>query len=376
MSQAATERHESYLTQLTSLPTASGREHRVIDWITAWSAKRPNTVIRHDRFGNLMLSRRGAAARKPIIFTAHLDHPAFVVTGVEGRRVLAEFRGGVHADFFPGAGVRLFHADRRPQRGVVRDFTPLDQAHPFHRVAAVFPRDVHARVGDVMTWDLPPARIRGGRLWAPACDDLAAVAAALAAFETVHRSARPGPDVRVLLTRAEEVGFIGALAACRSRLIPKQARLIPLEVSKSFPESPIGAGPIIRVGDRISIFNHALTYQLVQLAQSLDADRPDFRWQRKLMPGGACEATAFQEFGFSAACICLPLGNYHNMDEDAGRIAAETIALTDYHNLIQLLAAIARRLDQSGKPDALRTRLDRLFEQRVHLLDGSVPPSA
>ena len=40
------------------------------------------------------------------------------------------------------------------------------------------------------------------------------------------------------------------------------------------------------------------------------------------MPGGACEATAFSAYGYESTCLCLPLGNYHNMhdiDVVAGR---------------------------------------------------------
>src|SRR5690606_19566565 len=115
-----------------------------------------------------------------------------------------------------------------------------------------FTKDPAAKKGDLVTWALPAAAIRAGRLHAPACDNLAGVAAALAAFERSLR--KRGSDVRVLLTRAEEIGFIGAMAACRSGLIPKRARLIVLENSRSFADSPIGGGPIVRVGDKTSTF--------------------------------------------------------------------------------------------------------------------------
>ena len=60
--------------------------------------------------------------------------------------------------------------------------------------------------------------------------------------------------VALLFTRSEEIGFIGAIGAAREGTVPKGARLVCLENSRSFPhDSPIGAGPIVRVGDRLSV---------------------------------------------------------------------------------------------------------------------------
>jgi endoglucanase len=191
---------------------------------------------------------------------------------------------------------------------------------------------------------------------------------------------KPPTDVRLLLTRAEEVGFAGAIAACGSGLIPHDALLINLENSKSDPtDSPIGGGPIVRVGDRQSTFDPDATYRLGRLAQHL-ADQPSpqgqtpFAFQRKLMPGGICEASAFVAWGYRAGALCLPLGNYHNMDETTGRIAAEHIALADFDRLVTLLTALARpgAWEDPQIAGGLRQRLEGLFDRRRALLEESV----
>jgi hypothetical protein len=194
--------------------------------------------------------------------------------------------------------------------------------------------------------------------------------------------------VRVLLTRAEEVGFIGAIAACKSGIIPKLSRLVTLENSRSFAESPIGGGPIVRVGDRTSSFDPDLTYQISKIAEALGQEDPLFKWQRKLMPGGTCEASAFQCYGYRAACICLPLGNYHNMgglDDSAPpagkvanapsrrganrpRVKAETISMKDFEGLVQLLVQVGREIDKPATGGPLKKRLDKLFADRKGLL--------
>ncbi len=387
-------RHEKYLLELTGLPTATGREGRVVDWIERWTRRRRSVELHRDRYGNLMLKRVGSRSRKPIVFTAHMDHPAFVVVEqIDSKQVLAEFRGGVQDRYFVGSRVRLRlgGAESRPGR-VLRLDAPV-KPRLDKRAVIGFARPVTANAGDVITWDLAPPKIVRGLLSAPACDDLAGLAAAIAAFEVLLKAApRPGAaDVRVLLTRAEEVGFIGAIGACKSGIIPKAARLIALETSKSFADSPIGAGPIVRVGDRTASFDPGLTYCVGQVAQRIEQRDPGFNWQRKLMPGGTCEATAYQALGYTATCLCLPLGNYHNMNDGTpmvfagakrsgrskavararpckAKIDAEVISLSDYHALVRLLIEAGKTLDHKAHLPPLRRQLDTLFARRRGLL--------
>jgi endoglucanase len=222
-------------------------------------------------------------------------------------------------------------------------------------------------------WDVGPARIKGDRLLAPACDDVAGVAAALAAYDAMGRVRT---DVRLLFTRAEEIGFIGAIAAAKAGLIPRKARLICLENSRSYAESPIGGGPIVRVGDYTSTFDPDLTYRVGRVAAALAEKDKSFRYQRRLMPGGTCEASAFQAYGYTATCLCLPLGNYHNMNEAARggpRIDAETISIRDFDGLVRLLVAVAQQLDVPGKSPSLVQRLDELFATRGGVLERKLP---
>lgn len=367
-------KHEQYLLDITNLPTAAGLESRVVQWIEKWAKRRRNIVLTRDVFGNLTIKRKGVTGRKPIYFTAHLDHPAFAVDRVldDGKHVEAEFRGGVMDEYFEGTRVALYHGDRPAQKGriISLDRRRGEDRENDQRVTVRFAKRVQARPGDLMTWDLPKSRITKGRLRAPACDDLAALAAAIAAYEVLLSQSKGLGDVRLLFTRAEEVGFVGAMAAGRATgtgAIPKGATLICLENSKSMAESPIGGGPIVRVGDRISIFDPELTAQLCAVAERKDGDGP-LAYQRKLMPGGACEATAFRLMGYRSSCLCLPLGNYHNMDQANAKIAPETIAISDYHGLIALLVRVGRHLHDTPAESDLLARLETRFASRRGLL--------
>lgn len=374
--------HRQWLMELTSLPTAAGREDQVIHWIERWAKARKDCKLSRDRHGNLVIqsaTAKSAAKRPPIYFTAHLDHPAFVVKEiVNDRELIADFRGGVEASYFKDATVMLARTvgGAHPARGRITSLTlPIPGKTLDKSVLVRFAKAHHASPGDVLTWHLKPTSIRGDRVKAPACDDLAGVAAALAAFDRIHSKPRrsrhaspPAPDVRLLLTRCEEVGFIGAIGACKAKTMERHALVIALENSKSFAESPIGGGPIVRVGDRTSTFDPDLTYRIGMVAQALAQEDKSFQWQRKLMTGGTCEASAYQSFGHIATCLCLPLGNYHNMNEKTQKIDHEIISLSDYDNLIKLLAAIGQRLHDPTLAPPLKPRLEKLFASRKSLL--------
>jgi putative aminopeptidase FrvX len=374
--------HEQWLRELTMVPTAAGREQRVIAWVKQWVDARSNLKLREDKAGNLLITRKKSAAKakaaaKPVFITAHLDHPAFVVREVrDDETIELEFRGGVNDRYFENAPIEIIDSRDQAHDAVI---TQLDSAaKPFKRVLArannAAGNAIHA--GDVARWKFEKSlpHVDAGNIYTHACDDLAAVAAALATLDEL-RTHKKADHVGVLLTRAEEVGFIGAIAACKHKSVPKSARLICLENSRSFAESPIGGGPIVRVGDRMSVFEPNLTNQISLLMMEHQKSHPDFKWQRKLMPGGTCEATTFTTFGYQSTCICLPLGNYHNMSDidevsngrRPAKVAPEFISLDDFHGMIELLMITATQLD-SAKLPSLEQRMNALYKEHAKVL--------
>ncbi|MEE8156288.1 MAG: M20/M25/M40 family metallo-hydrolase [Phycisphaerales bacterium] len=365
--------HLRWLKEVTALPTAAGREDRVINWVEQWVNARSNLTLRRDKAGNLIVTQTRRSSARAIFITAHMDHPAFVVRTVRSpREVELEFRGGVQDPYFENARIEIFDAKDRPHRATI---TALNNTiKPFKRVEARLSRATKSVApGDIGRWALRDVSrrsiVRKGILYASACDDVAAVAAALAALD-VLRNRKTAGNVGVLLTRAEEIGFIGAIAACKLRSVPKRARLICLENSRSFAESPIGAGPIVRVGDKASVFSPQLTNRISAIMTLHQQRHPSFKWQRKLMPGGTCEATTFSSYGYESTCFCLALGNYHNMVDIDGvaagrrqaRVGPEHISVSDYHGLVEMLVVCCTQLD-SAKVPTIASRMERLIAQ-------------
>jgi endoglucanase len=296
-----------------------------------------------------------------------MDHPGFVAREmIDDRTVDAHFRGGVLAEYFKGSKVRFFDGGREVT-GVVEGFTAgKDRGYP--ESARVRVKEPVAP-GSPGMWDRGEGRVKGNRFLSRVCDDLAGAAAALTMLDELRRRPPKAP-VAVLLTRAEEEGFIGAMAAAmKPRLLRKSDRIIAIECSSQQPFAPQGKGAIVRVGDKTSVFHSGLTYYITRLAEELAKRDKGFKYQRALMPGGTCEATVYDVYGFTAASICVALGNYHNMDREKRKIAPEYIDLSDWRSMVKLFVEIARKgHEYEGGHRLLRERLEGRFEKLKHLL--------
>jgi endoglucanase len=316
-----------------------------------------------------LLIELGAASKEPRwVFTAHMDHPGFVASRMlDGKTLEARFHGYVLPEFFPKAKVRFFDDAGGEATGVVADFT-LGKDRKV-------PETVRLRVsgpvaeGTPGMWDQGQGRVEGERFLSRVCDDLAGAAGALEMLDQLVKRPPKGP-VAVLLTRAEEEGFIGAIAASQKpKLLRKTDRLVAIECSAVQPYAPQGLGVIIRTGDRTSIFDSGLTYFLTQQAEILAKKDKTFRYQRALMPGGTCEATVYDVYGFLASSICVPLGNYHNMDAAKKKLGPEYIDVSDWRNMVKLFVQVARAgHEYEPGQRALRERVEKRFEKLKHLL--------
>lgn len=300
--------------RILAQPTAPFHEDAVRREIRALLAHCPRITLSEDRFGNLLAHYRGGKNSARFAFAAHMDHPAYV-----GR----EFLGGV------------------PERYLKK-------------------KPATRKYGSFLMWDLPAFELRAGRIRSRACDDLIGCTAIVAMLRELDRT---GADCSAwgLFTRAEEVGFVGAIELAKGGLLPKSVTVVSLETSsvKGGPVK-IGGGPIIRVGDRTSIFDSAATAQLQAAAKAAGITH-----QRALMQGGTCEATAYALHGYRTAAMCVALGNYHNCGPD-DRIAPEFVSLGDTLGMAKLCvaAATAKHSDPHAE---LRKSLDkRLADHRRH----------
>lgn len=310
-------------------PTAPFHEDAVRGELLMQLAQIPGVAVERDDYGNVVARYGSLPAR--YAFAAHMDHPAYVfkpaAVGEETtsqKAVEGSLEGNESWEFLGGVPPEW------RKNGKTRDF------------------------GAFAMWDLPACEVKDGRIHSRACDDLIGCAAIVALFAELAKSGVESGACG-LFTRAEEVGFAGAVQLARSGRVPKELTIVSLECSseRSPGAGKMGDGVIVRVGDRTSIFDDAATASLTQAATA--AKIP---FQRCLMSGGTCEATAYQLYGYRSAALCVALGNYHNCGPDH-QIAPEFVAVDDVLGMVSLMKAAVLAEASHDPHAALRERIEK-----------------
>ena len=308
---------------LARQPTAPFHEDAVRSEIEAQLRKIPHVRFERDDFGNIIARYERGRGRPEWALAAHMDHPGWV----RQRNGEMKFLGSV--------------AEKFRQHPKTKSF------------------------GDFAMWDLMPFEIREGRIHSRACDDLLGCAEIICLFRELAEGNAPAHCLG-LFTRAEEVGFVGAIKLAQAGILPSGLTILSLETSTPRGTAEIGKGPIVRVGDRVSSFDGPATARLLRAAQE-----ENIPVQRCLLDGGTCEATAYQLYGYTCAAASLALGNYHNVTP-AGTIAPEYVAIDDFVGMVRLCRALVLQKGPGRDPQkALRQKLEknaasyRAFYRRV-----------
>ncbi|MBS1960913.1 MAG: hypothetical protein JST04_01765 [Bdellovibrionales bacterium] len=291
-----------------------------------------------------------AKSPEPVrIFIAHTDHPGF--HGVEwvdadllafkwhGGSPTAHLEGGkvwlADSEGFVGYGrvekAEMIESGRAIDKGLIRVKDLRRQTKAADLFGGFGFRDTHWREGDL--------------LYTKAADDLIGVYAILETALALKAKKSKAPFIG-LLTRAEEVGFIGAIAHFELGWLKGAKRkllAVSLETSRTLPGAEIGKGPVVRLGDRKSVFDSGGT----QVFSDLAARILPGKHQRRIMDGGSCEGTAATAYGIPTIAISVPLGNYHNQSFEGGPDAApangpapEFVSVADIEGLTALTQAI------------------------------------
>ncbi len=347
------------LCELLAQPTAPFREERVTVWAERFLDQVGVPCFR-DPVGNLVIGvankadycrRLRARSTEPVrLFVAHMDHPGFhALRRLSPTRLRVRWHGGAPVKHL--AAGRVWLADDSGYRGSGRlAAVRLDKGGRTIATAEV-------RLDAPMSASVPVRTLFGGlafrrpcwrshrRLYTKAADDLIGVFAILHTARTLAAS-RHKKHFLGLLTRAEEVGFVGLIRHLQLGWLAAARRapmIISLETSRTLPGARIGRGPVVRLGDRRTVFDPGGVKVLETVAQQV---LPGAH-QRHLMDGGTCEATVALAFGLPAIGLSVPLGNYHNEGFEGGPDccaprgpAPEFVHLDDVEGLLKLCHAL------------------------------------
>lgn len=309
------------LKRILKQPTAPFHEYHVRKEIESLLSECPNVKLKRDRFGNLIATYKNGKrpSKEQWVLGAHMDHPGFVKTPGSAKRGSWDFLGGVSPEVVE-MGIQMGLRKTR---------------------------------GGIATWNFP-VTVTDDKIEAPACDDLVGCAAIVATLWGLA-SLSIKTTVHAVFTRAEEVGFLGAWHIGKKWPFGDDAVFISVETSRPVNGAFMGEGPVLRVGDRLSIFDSEAIDVILKTSVAQGV-----RVQRTLLDAGACEATAIRACGHRSVGLSIPLGNYHNTD-DAKNIAPEYVMMGDVKELVSLLKGLV-----GAKPVSLGVRtLQERFELRM-----------
>ena len=358
---------------LLSQPTAPFHEKAVAEVILGMVEGYDNLSAQYDRFGNLIVKYLpdedglSLPADAPLVAVAHMDHPGIEIAEVRDGLTLARFHGGVGAAYFRNAKV-VIHTDRGPVAGAVTDLELEDPPPPPSDIprnplnvidgapARKRPSLLTLSVADVVKpgdfghFDFGGYEESGELIRGRAMDDLAGCVVVLATLLSLAKS-REKTRFWAVFTRAEECGFIGATALMTEGMIPKDAVMVSVEASSRRAGVVVGGGPVIRLGDRMSVFNLSVVNHLREAAAQMKETVDAFRVQQRILDGGTCEASVFMAYGYRAGGLALPLGNYHNMSDETDdvHLRPEYIHRDDLwwcYMLLKKAAVILPRMDR------------------------------
>ncbi len=321
--------------EVCSIPTAPFREHSVGEFVKSFCRQR-NIQFTEDRFGNI-IACYGNGNKNPIFgFSAHMDHPGFIVESDSDRgQTSALFYGGVDDSFFKSSSVRIF-TDKGEVTGTIHKVKKVS-SNRCRRVSINV--DGKVKSGDLGMWDLPPFSEKRSALYSRACDDLVGCATILCMLDECVKKKIQRRFLGIF-TCAEEAGLHGAKQLCKSQMIPDESVLISVETSSRLPGISLGDGVVIRVGDKRGVFNNTVLNFINETAALLKNNRSDFNYKRKLMDGGRCEASVYQRHGYLTGAVCVPLANYHNRNREMIQIQQEYVNKEDVNHMIDLCMAI------------------------------------
>lgn len=340
------------LREVLNLPTAPLHEKHVFDFVVRF-CRRIGLPVCSDTFGNLKVTYKKGTRSKPIAFLAHMDHPGFeIIRG--GDRPIAQILGGVPLHRFLKAKVRLFDGEKYFTGRVLK-------IHHKKKQQYVIGLKTKIKKGSFGSFDLTGCRLQKGKIYTKAADNIVSVAALLNFLKVLVRR-KQKTHVTCFFTRAEEIGLVGTQGMIQKRFLSPQIPLIVLEASSAKAGGvTIGGGPVLRVGDSLSTFSNEIDIGLRSIARKLVKKSRVFRYQRALLQGGWCEATAFSLAGYRVGCLAFPLGNYHN-DGPKG-YALEYIAQKDYRNMLRWLLEIAKEKNLSRAAPRFRKMLMPPFQK-------------
>lgn len=295
------------LKTLCGLCGTSGREHAVRAYILDELQKLglPDDAVKVDRLGNILVHKKGAsAAKRRVMFSAHMDEVALMVTDInEDGSLCFDMVGGVNAAAVIGRQVLVGKA-------LISGVIGCKPVHLLSKDARSKPAEMHSlfcdigtsskaetetlvRRGDIIYFCGDLQEFGNGSLISKAIDDRFGCEILL----TLLRSDLPY-DTDFAFVVQEEIGLRGAGVAA-AQIAPDIAVVFEATTAADLPDSTgtdrvceLGKGAVISFMDGRTVYDKALYGRAVTLCEA-----QNIPWQTKHKIAGGNDAGAIQSAG-------------------------------------------------------------------------------
>ena len=289
-----------------------------------------------DALGNLICVKNGTDPNgKKIMFSAHMDHIGFIVTGYEKEGFLRVTNvGGIGIDVSLTRHVVFTNA----VEGVVV-CEPVQGAKAMKNLfidigaESMEEAEKMVKLGDMAVYAPDCFRLGENRVASPAMDDRCACALLVKLMQTIGETK---DTVIAVFSVQEEVGLRGAKVASFAKE-PDIGIALDVTAWGDTPEtkSPaikLGDGCAIKVMDRASISNPALRDELLACGE-----KAGVKTQREVLPFGGTDAGAMQTSrgGIPVCTISIPCRYVHS--------ACEVIDMRDMDAALKLLQTYLKK---------------------------------
>ncbi len=340
----------------------SGYEDEVRELVVAELKKFCNKVL-VDTWGNVIAVKHGKREDLKLMIAAHMDEIALMIKAIE-KNGFIRFTGigGWSDRVLPGQRVIIRTRDGRKVYGVIGIKPPhvvtpeeekkvIEMKDLFIDVGASSAEEVRKlgiEVGCVAVMDRDFKVLGNGKVaTCKAFDDRVGVATMLTAARLL-RNVDTEVTVYFVATVQEEVGLRGAMISA-FRIEPNIGIAIDVTVAGDVPGTPeaefvvrLGKGPAIKVMDRARLAPLGLiAHPRVKDFLIKVAEEEKIPYQLEVLVGGTTDAAAiaFTRGGVPAGVVSIPTRYVHS--------PVEVISLEDAFNAAKLVAATARKVDES-----------------------------
>lgn len=328
------------LKKLCRTDGVSGDEQRVAQMI--YEEIQPLAdYVEIDPMGNVLALKRGASHDKTVMAAAHMDEVGLIVKkitkegflkfetvgGVDSRVLLGK-RVYVGPDRVPGVvGVKAIHLQSREERqkAVPEDKMYIDIGAPDEETALR-----HVELGDYIAFDQQFIHFGQGFVRAKALDDRAGCAILVELMKQPLRW-----DTWFVFTVQEEIGLRGSTVAAE-RIHPDEALIIETTTCADFtgceePDwvSKAGAGAVVSVMDRSTIYNQEMVLRAVEAAKG--AGIP-YQMKRSIAGGNDSGAVHRSGTGVKTLALSIPCRYLHS--------PSSVISLEDMNSVYRLSQAL------------------------------------